>query len=233
MPAAPLFPDRRFKTLVTLTGIILAGFMFAPTAGAKTHKSRHRYIYVEPPRHVPVAKGFTTVVVDAGHGGIDPGGIPGQKIPEKPYTLDTAIRLRALLLKAGFHVVMTRSNDTFIPLPERVRIADAQTNAIFVSIHFNASPTSSGYGLETYYYSTNAKPLADRIQARIAGGLQTLNRGVKWRGYFVLRKPNIAAVLVEGGFLTNPVEAQKILQTSYRQRLAELIAKAIIDQRGN
>jgi N-acetylmuramoyl-L-alanine amidase len=238
MPAASLLPGVRSKTLVTLTGIILAGLLFAPSADAKakksTHKSSRRHvIHVEPPRRVPAARGFTTVVVDAGHGGIDPGGIPGQRIPEKPYTLDTALRLRSLLIKAGFRVVMTRSNDTFIPLPTRTSIANAQSNAVFVSIHFNSSPTWTGNGLETYYYTASSQPLAARIQARIAGGLPCLNRGVKYRGYYVLRKTSIAAVLVEGGFLTNPGEARKIQSSSYRQRLAELIAKAIIDQRGN
>ena len=78
----------------------------------------------------PPVRNFTTVVIDAGHGGQDNGGIFGQRVPEKPYTLDTALRLRAILRNAGFQTVMTRTNDTFIPLPERVRIANTQHNAI-------------------------------------------------------------------------------------------------------
>ncbi len=214
---------------------MLSPCAFATTKKHKTklRKKRHSYLYVAPPRAVPAPRNFTTVVIDAGHGGIDPGGIPGQRYPEKPYTLDTALRLRAILERDGLRVVMTRSNDTFIPLPERVRIADAQHNAIFVSIHFNSSPTSSGYGLETYYYATNARPLAARIQGAILRNLPTLDRGIKSRGFYVLRKPSIPAVLVEGGFLTNPDDARKILNPAFRQKLAQSIAQAIVVQRNH
>jgi len=182
----------------------------------------------------PPVRNFTTVVIDAGHGGHDSGGVFGQKIPEKPYTLDVAIRLRTILRKAGFQTVMTRSNDTFIPLPERVRIANAQQNAIFVSIHFNSSYIPTGHGFETYYYAPNAQPLAARIQSRIMRVLPTTeNRGVKSRGYFVLRKTSIPSVLVEGGFLTNYEEARMIQQPGFRQRLAQMIAQAIIEQKGS
>lgn len=218
-----------------LVVFILAGFLISPSAFAKTKKksthSTKRATHSAPAKYVPPASGFTTVVIDAGHGGFDPGGIPGQRIPEKPYTLDTARRLQSYLSRAGMRTVMTRTNDTFIPLPERVRIANAQRNAIFVSIHFNSSPTSSGYGIETYYYASNAGSLALRIQTKVMQAIRTQNRGVKRRGYYVLRNPNIAAVLVEGGFLTNPEEARSITTASYRQRLAEAIGRAILDQR--
>jgi N-acetylmuramoyl-L-alanine amidase len=241
MPATSRILRGYPKTLVTLTGFLLALVLFSTPAFAKTKKHRHRAriyrhhttLYAPPPRIVPAARNFTTVVIDAGHGGADPGGIAGQRYPEKPYTLDTAIRLRAILERDGLRTVMTRTNDTFISLPERVRIADTQHNAIFVSIHFNSSPNSSGYGLETYYYAANARPLADRIQARILSTLPTQNRGVKSRGYYVLRKPSIPAVLVEGGFLTNPDDARKILTPDFRQKLALSIAQAIMDQRNH
>jgi len=174
------------------------------------------------------------VVVDAGHGGQDNGGIFGQRIPEKPYTLDLAFRLRAILRADGFNVVMTRVYDTFIPLPERVRIANAQHNAVFVSIHFNSSIIPTGHGFETYYYAPNAGQLAARIQSHLMRVLPvTENRGVKFRGYYVLRKTAIPSVLAECGFLTNADEARLIQQPGFRQRLAQVIAQAIVEQRGS
>ena len=79
-----------------------------------------------------------TVVIDAGHGGHDRGGIPGQRVAEKDMTLDVARRLRSVLSASGYRVVMTRSSDVFVPLGTRVAIANSYRNAIFVSVHFNS-----------------------------------------------------------------------------------------------
>src|SRR5437899_11188653 len=76
------------------------------------------------------------VVIDAGHGGHDRGGIPGQTVAEKEMTLDVAQRLKSLLAASGYRVVMTRDSDVFVPLPSRVAIANSYRNAIFVWIHF-------------------------------------------------------------------------------------------------
>ena len=232
-------PGNGSRFLVAVSGILLTTFLFSPPAFARHSKKKSSSQSsvtrkVMKVRYWPPARNFTTVVIDAGHGGHDSGGVFGQKIPEKPYTLDVAMRLRAILRKAGFETVMTRSNDTFIPLPERVRIANAQHNAIFVSIHFNSSYIPTGHGFETYYYAPNAQPLAARIQSRIMRTLPTTeNRGVKSRGYYVLRKNNIPAVLVEGGFLTNYDDSRAILNSGFRQRLAQAIAQAIIEQKGS
>src|SRR5919202_488129 len=93
------------------------------------------------------------VVIDAGHGGFDRGGIPGQRIDEKVMTLDVAQRLKSVLAANGYHVVMTRDQDVFVPLGTRVAIANSYRNAIFVCVHFNATPRRSANGIETYFYS--------------------------------------------------------------------------------
>lgn len=239
----PRTAGNRYSLAVALVACLLVAFVFEPAAFAsskhrKSHSSRRGNTTVVRRKmrvhYWPPVRNFTTVVIDAGHGGHDPGGILGQKIPEKPYTLDVAFRLRAILRKAGFQTVMTRSDDSFISLPERVRIANARHNAIFVSVHFNSSIRSSGHGFETYYYAPNTQPLAARIQARLMRTLpRTENRGVKYRGYYVLRKTSIPSVLAECGFLTNPDEARMVLQPRFRQRLAEVIAQAIIEQQGS
>jgi N-acetylmuramoyl-L-alanine amidase len=169
----------------------------------------------------------TTVVIDAGHGGHDRGGIPGQRIAEKDMTLDVAQRLRNVLSASGYRVVMTRDSDVFVPLATRVAIANSYRNAIFVCIHFNATNRAGAGGIETYFYSRNSLPLASAIHNLVAGGAPSSNRGVRRRGYYVLRKTNIPAVLVECGFLTNPTEAAYAQSASYREKLADEIAAGV------
>jgi N-acetylmuramoyl-L-alanine amidase len=141
--------------------------------------------------------------------------------------LDVAQRLKAILQANGYRVIMTRDSDVFIPLGTRVAIANSYRNAIFVCIHFNSASRSGANGIETYFYSSQSLALASAIHYRVAGGAPSLNRGVRRRGYFVLRRTTIPAVLVECGFLTNPNEAQYAQTSSYRQKLAEEIASGI------
>src|SRR5215469_4240987 len=168
-----------------------------------------------------------TVVIDAGHGGYDRGGIPGQRVSEKDMTLDVAQRLRSVLAASGYRVVMTRDSDVFVPLGTRTAIANQYRNAIFVSIHFNSATRRGADGIETYFYSRDSLALASAIHHYVAGGAPSPNRGVRRRGYFVLRRTNIPAILVECGFLTNPTEASYAQNASYRQKLAEEIAAGI------
>src|SRR5213596_2958096 len=170
---------------------------------------------------------LTTVVIDAGHGGHDRGGIPGQRIAEKDMTLDVAQRLRNVLAASGYRVVMTRDSDVFVPLPTRVAIANSYRDAIFVCIHFNSAKRVGADGIETYFYSRDSLPLASAVHYFVAGGAPTPNRGVRRRGFYVLRKTKIPAVLVECGFLTNPGEGEYAQTASYRQKLAEEIAAGI------
>src|SRR5438105_3776176 len=169
----------------------------------------------------------TTVVIDAGHGGFDRGGIPHQRVPESMMNLDVAQRLKAVLQAYGYHVVMTRDSDVFLPLGTRVAIANSYRDAIFVCVHFNATPRSSANGIETYFYSSQSLPLASAIHYYVAGGAPTPNRGVRRRGFYVLRNTRIPSVLVECGFLTNPTEAQYAQSVAYRQKLADEIARGV------
>ena len=169
----------------------------------------------------------TTVVIDAGHGGYDRGGIPGQRVAEKEMTLDVAQRLKKVLAASGYRVVMTRDSDVFVPLGTRVAIANSYPNAIFVSVHFNSAKRSGASGIETYFYDRESLPLASAIHYFVAGGAPSSNRNVRRRGYYVLRKNRNPAVLVECGFLTNPSEAALAQSASYRQKLAEEIAAGV------
>jgi N-acetylmuramoyl-L-alanine amidase len=170
---------------------------------------------------------FNTVVIDAGHGGFDRGGIPRQRVAEKTVALDVARRLQRALEHDGYRTVMTRDSDVFVPLPERVRVANSHRAAIFVCIHFNAARRSGASGIETYYYSRASASLGASIHRNVVAGTASEDRGLRRRGYFVLRKTRIPAVLVECGFLTNPREAALAQTAGYRQTLAEEIARGI------
>jgi N-acetylmuramoyl-L-alanine amidase len=174
---------------------------------------------------------FTTVVVDAGHGGKDNGAFRRFGGAEKNATLDVATRLAAKLRESQFHVVMTRSSDVFVPLDERAAISNRQSNAIFVSVHFNDSGRRGIRGFETYYRSPVSRPLAYRIQQQIMTLPGAVNRGVKTANFRVLRKAVYPAVLVECGFLSNRSEGAAARSASRRDDLADKIAEAIVDQR--
>src|ERR1700681_4386631 len=169
----------------------------------------------------------STVVIDAGHGGFDRGGVPGQRIAEKDKTLDVALRLRRILLADVYTVIMTRDRDVFVPLGTRVAIANSYRNATFISIHFNCSTRGGANGIETYYYGSDSAGLAASIHRNVVASAPTENRGIRRRGFFVLRRAAIPAVLVECGFLTNPAEGRLAQTDGYRQKLAEQIARGI------
>ncbi|MEP6602443.1 MAG: N-acetylmuramoyl-L-alanine amidase, partial [Spartobacteria bacterium] len=175
----------------------------------------------------PATRQSTTVVVDAGHGGFDRGGIPGQRVPESVMTLDVAQRVKRLLEAGGYRVVMTRNSDVFIPLGTRVAIANSYRNAIFVCIHFNSASRRGANGIETYFYSRESLALASAIHYNVVAVTPTPNRGVRRRGFFVLRRTTIPSVLVECGFLTNPSEAQAAQSSAYQEKLAQAIVRGI------
>jgi N-acetylmuramoyl-L-alanine amidase len=141
--------------------------------------------------------------------------------------LDVALRLRTILQANGYRVVMTRDTDVFLPLGTRTAIANQYRNGIFVCIHFNSATRRGASGIETYFYSSQSLSLASAIHYYVSGFAPSENRGVRRRGFFVLRRTTIPSVLVECGFLTNPTEAQYAQSSSYRQKLAEAIAQGI------
>jgi N-acetylmuramoyl-L-alanine amidase len=169
---------------------------------------------------------FRTVVLDAGHGGIDKGarGVDGSL--EKKYALDTAKRVEKGLRRAGYRVIMTRKGDYFVPLTTRAAISNRQRGAVFVSIHYNWARNSGARGTETFYHSSKSYPLAANIQRELSR--HSNNRGVKRARFHVLRNNVRPAVLVEGGFLSNSYEARKVRSPFYRQRLADAIVRGII-----
>src|SRR6266568_4636342 len=176
------------------------------------------------------SKTFSTVVVDAGHGGKDSGAYRRYGPPEKMIALDVAQRLNSKLRESQLKTVMTRNSDVFIELNDRVAIENAQKNAIFVSIHFNDSRRRKIRGFETYYHSGVSFDLANQIQAKLMTIPNSANGGVHTANFRVLRNAACRAVLVECGYLSNRSEGKQARDSEYRELLADRIAEAIVEQ---
>ena len=196
-----------------------------------------------------------TILLDPGHGGDDTGAL-SLFGAEKNYALDVALRARALLQTAGFRVYMTRSSDRFVPLEERAAMASRYPNALFISIHFNASG-SDATGVETFTLAPRGVPsmandgpalsdyvpcagnvrdaeniaLACAAHATLVCNSAMFDRGIKRARFVVLRDSATPGVLIEGGFLSNPMDARRIATAAYRQQMAISILQAIQNYR--
>lgn len=186
---------------------------------------------VKNPSVKNTSKTFSTVVVDAGHGGKDSGAYRRYGPPEKMVALDVAQRLEKKLRESQIKTVMTRDSDVFIPLNDRVAIENNQKNAVFVSIHFNDSRKRRARGFETYYHSGASFDLASRIQQKLMTIPNSANGGVHTANFRVLRLASCPAVLVECGYLSNRAEGNQARDWEYRELLADRIAEAIVEQR--
>ncbi|MBD0336079.1 MAG: DUF3747 domain-containing protein [Cyanobacteria bacterium Co-bin13] len=183
---------------------------------------------VPTPPSVP--QGQRVVVIDAGHGGRDPGAVGIGGIQEKEINLTIANRVQQRLQEAGFTVLMTRSDDREIDLEPRVAYAQRANADIFVSIHANAISMSRPdvNGLETYYYSSGQR-LAQVIHNSILRRTDMRDRGVRQARFYVLRYSSMPAVLVETGFVTGSQDAARFQNMNSRMQIADAIAEGILE----
>lgn len=184
------------------------------------------------------------IVIDAGHGGQDPGAQYGG-VKEKDVNLDIAFRLKEILSAQGCKVIMTREEDKdfFLPnfvlgrmakraeLSERLRISTMNNADLFVSIHANSFPGGNSYGMETYYdmKSTPGKALAERIHSQLLKVQPDNKRKAKSGDYYLLNESNIPTVIIEVGFLSNSRELRRLQEDSYKAKISEAISKGIED----
>lgn len=179
------------------------------------------------------------VVIDAGHGGNDLGTHSDQNpsYQEKDYTLTTAHLLKRYLEELGIPTLMIRTNDTFVPLKERARMANAERGSIFVSLHYNSAPNEQAHGIEIFYYETKKKSrrtkesklLAEIVLRELLEQTTAKSRGVKHGNLAVIRETKMPAILVEGGFLTNADERKNLFKSNYLKKIALGIAYGIDD----
>lgn len=212
----------RIRSFFCIVLCAVAAFFFS---GCQTSQSFRSPSGLRPAGH------FDTVIVDAGHGGHDSGARAISGSSEKHLALDTARRLSRILRASGLRVVETRKADYFVPLDKRVAISNRSRNVVFVSIHYNWVRRSKPSGIETFYYSQHSSRLAANIQREVLKTSSALNRGIKWRGFYVLKNNKRPAVLCELGFVSNPSENRKVQSAATRQRLAEAVARGILAEK--
>jgi N-acetylmuramoyl-L-alanine amidase len=210
---------------------------------------------IEPvlrPSRIQKAERIETVVLDPGHGGTDQGASSNWGT-EKGFALDVALAARRELTRAGYRVEMTRANDVAVSLEDRVNFANRFPRAVFVSIHFNSS--SGGAGVESYALAPEGVPsnassehhasgpgeerqagnardgqniaLTASIHAAVLSRVSAFDRGVRHARFHVLRDIKIPAVLLEGGFISDPAEGQRIASSYYRLQLGTAIAQGV------
>jgi len=177
-----------------------------------------------------------TVVIDAGHGGIDRGA--KAKAPfceEKRVCLQTAKLMKKYLDQLGYHVVMTRDTDCFVSLSRRVEIAQASGATIFVSIHFNSAKNTTAHGIEVFFHEDKEEKTRGTLSKKLAASILTplirrtsaQSRGVKKGNFYVIRETSMPAVIVEGGFISNFEERSQLKLAEYQGKIARGIVEGI------
>lgn len=187
--------------------------------------------------------GHHVVVIDPGHGGYDPGAITSQGIYEKNVNLQMAKKIRELLKPAGIEVKLTRDEDEdYVPdgvrgkvtkkqidLNHRINLAAQAKADLFVSIHLNATESGRNSGAETFYHykSGEGKKLAEGIQEELIK-IPGMNRRIAKPGdFYIIKNTSMPAVIVELGYISNPKEQKKLVQSWYQDQLAKAVAKGI------
>jgi N-acetylmuramoyl-L-alanine amidase len=171
-----------------------------------------------------------TVVVDAGHGGKDQGCSYGE-ILEKDINLQIAQLLEKKLEKAGFRVIMTREDDTFISLGRRVEVAEEAKVDAFVSIHVDSYTDDESINGASVYYETGAdggRVLARELFAAIDSASGVPTRKVTESDLYVLRNTTMPAALVETGYITNSTDRENLQSEKFQKKLADCICSGII-----
>lgn len=190
--------------------------------------------------------GNRTVVIDAGHGGPDPGAVGKTKVLEKDVTLAVAKRVEAFIQQGGGKPIMVRDADEDLgtsqglakrkreDLAQRIQIAaDAQAD-VYLSIHANSFPNEKLVGPQTFYHvdSPEGRNLALAIQTELNRAVNGKRVAKGNKDFFILKKANQAAVTVELGFLSNPTEEQLLNTPEYQQKLAWAIYQGLCDYFG-
>lgn len=181
------------------------------------------------PEPEPEPASGPVVVLDAGHGGADPG-TQAAELDEKDLNLEVTLMAGALLEEMGVTVVYTRTEDVYVTLADRAQLANDRGADVFVSIHTNASSTSADFhGIETYYLSgaAESRRLAAALHASVLEATGANDHSIRTANFYVLRETPMPAVLLEMGYVTNAAELENLRSPDYRAALAQGVAAGI------
>ncbi|GEN49924.1 N-acetylmuramoyl-L-alanine amidase [Alkalibacterium pelagium] len=169
-----------------------------------------------------------TIVIDAGHGGHDPGAVAKTGFTESEVALSTSLRLAEILERSGANVILTRSDDSFVTLNDRVYYAHRARADAFISIHYDALEIPNTMsGTTTYYYSESERDLADTINTKLSQQGPLKNNGVRHGNYSVLRNNAQPSILLELGYLDNDHDITIVNTPGYQQTVAEAIHQGL------
>ncbi|MDC3073316.1 N-acetylmuramoyl-L-alanine amidase [Prochlorococcus sp. AH-716-O13] len=221
-------PKKSFQTISE--GLVSKSSNNSKANQKLTNSRRGNYKFLQLP---DIKRNKFYVVIDPGHGGLDPGAIGIEGIRETDVVLDVSKRVKKLLSEKGVKVRLTRNNEIDLDLSPRVSIANRTNADIFVSIHANASRGKRRdiNGLETFYYTGwRGRLLAKKIQKQILKvSPGSPDRGVRQGRYYVIKNTRMPAVLVEIGFLTGRLDARRLEKSIHRERIAYAITKGILE----
>jgi len=168
------------------------------------------------------------VMIDAGHGGTDPGAISVNGRYEKDLTLPVALKVaERLAAEPMIEPLLARSGDTYLAPSERAALANAQQVDLFISIHANTASSPSVAGTETYYWRDDSAAFAQTIHESLLGAIGSNDRKVKKERFVVVRETTMPAALLELGFISNPADEAKLYDDQMQNRIADAIVAAI------
>ena len=171
------------------------------------------------------------IIIDAGHGGKEPGAVGCMSDLEKDLNLKAAKALKKELKSRDYKVLMTRNSDKYISLKDRVNFTKDKKGIIFISLHMNSIPEyadpNTHKGSETYYYNEFSKPLAKSVQLALTKSLGTRDNGVKQASFAVIRPSEYVGILVETAFLINPEDVEIYKSKDYFKKVSKGVTNGI------
>ena len=167
------------------------------------------------------------VFIDAGHGGIDPGGIGPMGLPESFVNLSIALKLRKLLEAKGIKTEIDRTSNVFVSLQQRVALANQSGANLFIGLYCNSQVVPYLYGTTTYYFHRNSYQFAKYLEHYVSSTLNLKYDGILRDDLYVLRFTTMPAVVIEYAYISNPYEEHLLASSTFRQMVADAIANAI------
>ncbi|HMP51777.1 MAG TPA: N-acetylmuramoyl-L-alanine amidase, partial [Candidatus Melainabacteria bacterium] len=174
------------------------------------------------------APASSTVILDAGHGGTDPGAQRGDT-DEKDITLAIVKKTDRYLKASGVKVLLTRDEDKTVSLAERVDLTNKTRPDAFLSVHINSLESKSDiHGIETYYQTPQSERMAKLIHKSLVDGLKAPDRSVRKAKFYVVNRTTVPAVLAEVGFISHKEEKKQLTTEAYQEKVAPALAPGVV-----